>query len=58
MLPVGSMFAPEMLPVTLINPAVRILPPVILAALVIVPVADINPPVSTLPPVILAVADI
>ena len=45
------------LPVADINPPVKILPPVMLAALVIVEVADINPPVKILPPVMLAVAD-
>ena len=44
------------LPVAEINPAVNMLPPVMLAAEVIVDVADINPPVSTLPPVTLPLA--
>ena len=44
------------LPVALIKPAVRILPPVMLAADVIVPVALINPAVVTLPPARLPVA--
>ena len=44
---------PVMLPAADITPPVRILPPVIFAALVIVDVADINPPVNKLPLVVL-----
>jgi hypothetical protein len=43
---------PVIVPVALIKPVVRKLPPVILAALLIVPVADIAPAVQILPPVI------
>ena len=45
------------MPVELINPPVKMLPPVMLAADVIVEVALIKPPVNTLPPLMLA-ADI
>ena len=41
----------------LISPPVKMLPPVMLAALVIVDVADTSPPVNKLPPVTFALTD-
>ena len=51
--PDDTILPPVTLPVALTTPAVKMLPPTILAADVMFEVADIRPPVRMLPPVML-----